>query len=213
VGPLEPPFQSPHHPLPGERRACTVSFAIGVVASGKAAESQGPSVACCKPRPAGPAPPGWLSAISVSQKTERANTRFAVRKEKAIPFLAGLKEPRSILDVSVNNGLWWKGTFAWVVAVAMDRWVSAGARLDVVAEPSSRQYSVVGQLVKDLADVRKWILFRVVRPGKMPFSNIYAEYVKTTEFLYLKKNKLVNCLYQACLINCTWIHPNVQREM
>lgn len=46
----------------------------------------------------------------------------------------------------------------------------------------------------------------------MPFSNIYAEYVKTTEFLCLKK-KFVNCLYQACLINCTWIHPNVQGEM
>lgn len=47
----------------------------------------------------------------------------------------------------------------------------------------------------------------------MPFSNIYTAYVKTTEFLYEKKKKFVNCLYQACLINCTWIHPNTQGEM
>lgn len=55
----------------------------------------------------------------------------------------------------INKVLLFKGTFALVVTMAMNYSVSVGARLSVIVEHSSKQYSVMAQLVKDLADVVK----------------------------------------------------------
>lgn len=55
----------------------------------------------------------------------------------------------------INKVLLFKGTFALAVTMAMNYSVSVGARLSVIVEHSSKQYSVMAQLVKDLADVVK----------------------------------------------------------
>lgn len=110
---------------------CTVPFAMGAVGWDKAAE--GALIVCWKPRPLGSVPPAWLWAVSTHPKTQRANTRFAFKKEKAIQFWGGLMQRWSILAVSTNNELLFKGPFALAVTMAMNHAVSAGARLNVIA--------------------------------------------------------------------------------
>ena len=57
--------------------------------------------------------------------------------------------------MSVHKELLSKGTFALVVTMAMNHSVSAGARLSMSAQRSSKQGSAAVQLVKDSADVLK----------------------------------------------------------
>lgn len=90
-GPLEPPFQSPNHPLPGKPLPCAPPFAREAMGLGKSAEGQGALVVSWKPKPWGSTPPKWLSAMNAHQKTQRANTRFAFKKEKTPQFFGWFK--------------------------------------------------------------------------------------------------------------------------
>lgn len=80
------------------------------------------------------------------------NPRFAFAVEKAVGFLAGFKQHWSILDASINKELLFQGPFALVIAMAMNGWVSAGARLSIIVQHSSKQLPVVVQSLKDSAD-------------------------------------------------------------
>lgn len=94
-----------------------------------------------------------LPATSTNQKPEDFGLeRDAFTVEKSVGFLAGFKQHWSILDASINKELLFQGPFALVVAMAMNGWVSAGARLSIIVQCSSKQLPVVVQSLKDPAD-------------------------------------------------------------